>query len=205
MAKKQKYYAVKEGTKTGIFLTWPECQEAIKGCSKAIFKSFESYEEADAYLNNIDLIYNRDVLPRLEQGRVVAFTDGSYNEKNKSYGAGVCLFAPESSYKELSKKGSNDKYIELNNVAGEILAAIDAINWCIKNGFNKLSIFHDYEGISKWATGAWNANKNFSIFYRKYVNERKDIVDIEFCKVSGHSNNKYNDRADALAKRAIFD
>lgn len=33
----------------------------------------------------------------------------------------------------------------------------------------------------------------------------KDIIEIEFEKVKGHSNNKYNDKADQLAKMALKD
>ncbi|MDR3021375.1 MAG: RNase H1/viroplasmin domain-containing protein [Clostridiales bacterium] len=51
MAKKQKFYAVKKGNNTGIFLTWEECQDATKGFSGPEFKSFESEQEAQAYIN----------------------------------------------------------------------------------------------------------------------------------------------------------
>lgn len=46
----KKYYAVKKGNKTGIFETWSECQESTKGFSGPIYKSFSSYDEAQAFL-----------------------------------------------------------------------------------------------------------------------------------------------------------
>ena len=49
MAKK-KYYAVKVGKKTGIFYSWPECEEAVKGYPGAQYKGFVSEDEAEAYL-----------------------------------------------------------------------------------------------------------------------------------------------------------
>ncbi|MDR2047193.1 MAG: ribonuclease H family protein [Clostridiales bacterium] len=201
---KQKYYAVKKGNKTGVFLAWEECQEAIKGFSGHEFKSFESEAEANAYLADEDIVLINAIKPRLEKGEVVAFTDGSFDAAKKMYGAGVVIFAPNhSNIVELSNRGNNEKYIELGNVAGEIIAVLSAIDWAWKSGFSKITIFHDYEGVSKWAAGEWKANKNLSQYYKTFYDDKKDVIEIEFVKVSGHSNNKYNDRADVLAKGAI--
>jgi viroplasmin and RNaseH domain-containing protein len=43
----EKYYAVKEGIKPGIYLTWKECSENVNGYSMAKYKKFESKEEAE--------------------------------------------------------------------------------------------------------------------------------------------------------------
>ncbi|WP_018923404.1 ribonuclease H [Salsuginibacillus kocurii] len=47
MAKK-KYYVVWKGRQPGIYSTWKECEEQVKGYSGASFKSFPSKEEAEA-------------------------------------------------------------------------------------------------------------------------------------------------------------
>lgn len=47
MSKKQKYYVVWEGHTPGIYSSWSECQEQIKGFPNAKFKSFESKELAE--------------------------------------------------------------------------------------------------------------------------------------------------------------
>ena len=39
MAKK-KFYAVRQGRKTGMFLTWDECKKQVMGYPGAIYKSF---------------------------------------------------------------------------------------------------------------------------------------------------------------------
>ena len=49
MAKK-KFYAVKQGRKTGMFLTWDDCKKQVMGYPGAIYKSFGTREEAEAYL-----------------------------------------------------------------------------------------------------------------------------------------------------------
>ena len=46
MAKK-KYYVVWEGLNTGIYESWAECQQQIKGYPNARYKSFKTYEEAE--------------------------------------------------------------------------------------------------------------------------------------------------------------
>jgi len=46
MAKKQKFYVVWYGRRTGIFPTWEDCKEAINGVKGAQYKSFFSIEEA---------------------------------------------------------------------------------------------------------------------------------------------------------------
>jgi ribonuclease HI len=47
----KKYYAVLKGRKTGIFTSWKDCEEQIKGFSGALYKSFTTKEEAEAALN----------------------------------------------------------------------------------------------------------------------------------------------------------
>ena len=50
-----KYYAVKVGNNPGLFDNWAECQESIKGFSGAVYKSFNSKEEAEAFLSDRDI------------------------------------------------------------------------------------------------------------------------------------------------------
>jgi ribonuclease HI len=53
LAKKQKYYTVWKGRKTGVFDTWAEAEEQVKGFETAQYKSFESLKEAeDAFKGN---------------------------------------------------------------------------------------------------------------------------------------------------------
>lgn len=205
MTKKNKIYAVKKGHSTGIFKNWEDCKAAVEGFAGAEYKSFEAEEEARAFLDDLDIVMNNDIAPRISSGKVVAYTDGSFDEGKKAYGSGVCIFAPRDVYVELSNIGKNEKYIDLRNVAGEIIAVLNAIDWAWKNGYDQISVFYDYEGIGKWATGEWKAKTVLSNYYKHYIDDKSGIISIEFIKVSGHSNNKYNDRADKLAKSAIFD
>ena len=45
-----KYYAVRAGRSTGVFLTWAECQKQVTGFPGAVFKSFTTIEEAENFV-----------------------------------------------------------------------------------------------------------------------------------------------------------
>jgi len=47
-----KYYAVKKGKNPGIYTSWEECENEVKGFPSAVFKSFDSYEKAQSYLKD---------------------------------------------------------------------------------------------------------------------------------------------------------
>ena len=40
------YYAVKNGRNPGIYDTWAECENEVKGFKEAKYKKFKGYEEA---------------------------------------------------------------------------------------------------------------------------------------------------------------
>jgi len=44
------FYAVLNGRKKGIFLTWNDCNNSIKGYSNAIFKKFKTMKQAEDYI-----------------------------------------------------------------------------------------------------------------------------------------------------------
>lgn len=202
---KSKFYAVKKGNKTGIFLSWEECKDAIAGFPKAQFKSFVSQEEAKAYLDDIDIVMQEDIKPRLEQNRLVAFTDGSYDETKNCYGSGVYIFLPKGKTEELSVKGSDPNFVGERNIAGEVMAVTYAVDWAIAKGYDKITIFYDLQGLGEWARGSWNTNTNCSKFFKAYIQDKSRVLDIELQKVKGHSNNIYNNKADSLARGAILD
>ena len=91
----------------------------------------------------------------------------------------------------------------MHNVAGEIKGSEEAMNFCLSGGIQSLEIHHDYEGIAKWCTGEWRANKEATKAYRAYYQQAAQRLKITFVKVKGHSGDRFNDRADRLAKDAL--
>jgi len=202
MAKGKKYYAVRKGLIPGIYTSWGECQQNINGFSGAEYKSFSTQEEAEAFLNNVDLC-KEDTTKRIySTSDAVAYIDGCFNEVTNEYSCGVVIFH-DGGEEHLSQKFNDPNLATMRNVAGEIEGAKRAIKFCIDNKIQSVDIFYDYEGIEKWCTGAWRANKPGTIEYKKYYNSVKDILKITFVKVKGHSGDTYNDLADSLAKSAV--
>lgn len=44
------HYAVAKGKVPGVYSTWPKCQEAVDGYPYAKFRKFDSYEEAQKFV-----------------------------------------------------------------------------------------------------------------------------------------------------------
>ncbi len=197
-----KYYAVKVGRTTGVFDNWAECNESIKGFPGQDFKSFNSKEEAEAYLANKDL-WAEIVAKDIRQGYLVAFCDGSYEDALNRYSYGVVLIDEEEET-SLCGFGSNLKYISSKNIIGEIFGVINALDWAVSNGYSKVKIYHDYEGLSKWLSGEWQAKSDVAkMFLSIYQMKFDEVLEVQFEKIKGHSNNRYNDKADSLAKSAL--
>lgn len=51
MKRKQKYYVVWVGRKTGIFSSWEECKKSVEGFENAKYKSFDTKKEAEEALS----------------------------------------------------------------------------------------------------------------------------------------------------------
>ena len=192
-----KYYAVKKGKKPGVYRTWDECKAQTDGFSGAIFKSFKTQEEAEAFIGNKKEDTIEDKKPQ-----VYAFVDGSFNVKTGVYGYGGFLFDGQDKH-ILSGSGDDAEMATMRNVAGEILGSMAAVEKAIELGIKELSIYYDYMGIEMWATGAWKRNKEGTIVYHKYMNSVRDKIQINFIKVKGHSGVEGNEEADILAKKAV--
>ena len=191
-----KYYAVKAGKKTGIFLTWEECKEQVNGFSGAAYKSFTSKEEAENFLNS----GIKKTVP--DKSGVIAYVDGSYHMHTKEFSYGMVILKDGKEYC-FSEKFEDPELALMRNVAGEIMGAKAAMEYALQQGIKSLIIYHDYEGIAKWCLNEWKTNKEGTKKYKEFYDSIKDKIQIQFVKVKGHSNDKYNDMADRLAKDAL--
>lgn len=192
-----KYYAVKNGRKTGIFESWAECEKQVLGFSGAKYKSFVKKEDAEAYLSGVT-----DTASLFREGAAVAYVDGSYNIKTGEFSFGAVIFRDDKEI-NLSRAYKDPELATMRNVAGEIKGAEAAMLYCIENNIDKLDLYYDYQGIENWCTGEWKTTRQGTADYKKYYDSIKSKLDVKFIKVKGHSGDKYNDKADALAKNAL--
>ena len=85
-----------------------------------------------------------------------AYVDGSYNIRTRHFSYGIVFFTgavdSEGNRQELhfSKEFDHPELAEMRNVAGEIMGAAEAMKMADKLSIKELTIYHDYEGISKW-------------------------------------------------------
>ena len=216
MAKK-KFYAVRQGRKTGMFLTWDECKKQVMGYPGAIYKSFGTEAEAKEYLgisdsgtgaagSGISGTAGTDVgnssAGNTDSDAVEIYVDGSYHAGTKEFSFGMVVLI-NGREEKFSKKMSDPELAQMRNVAGEIKGSEAAMQYALDHKIPSIIIYHDYQGIASWCNGDWKANKTGTIAYRDFYRKAKEQVHIEFRKVKGHSNDKYNDMVDELAKEAL--
>lgn len=133
------------------------------------------------------------------------YVDGSY--RDGYWGAGAFIIGASGDTRELSDSGVDTSGIR--NVAGETQAVLMALRFLYKNaprpenGKVQVEIYHDYEGLQKWADGEWKANKEDTQAYVTAINKAREYFDITFVKVKAHSGNQYNECADRLALNAV--
>ena len=202
MANKNKYYAVKRGRSPGIYRTWEEANASVSGFKGAVLKSFKSRIDAELFLGNKNIVIP---VPQEEEEKehpiiaMSAYVDGSYNVQTHEYGAGVVMLKDDVIVDVYSQKGRNKEYEKYCNVAGELLAAMMAVQYCKTHGVNHLTIYHDYNGIENIVNSETLYNP-LSIAYQNFIRIHGKSINITYKKVASHSNNKYNNLADTLSR-----
>ena len=217
----KKFYAVKKGLTPGIYTDWDSCKAQINGFPGAQYKGFATKAEAENYINgnpdhqkapvsaiplvsdNVDSSFPFQIKP----GTALAYVDGSFKESAGKFSYGVVFFSHGEDgnicEQHFCKGFTNPELLEMRNVSGEIMGAAQAMKSAKEMGLGEITIYHDYEGIAKWCQGLWKANKPWVQKYKAFYDEISKELKVNFVKVKGHSNDKYNDLADELAKAAL--
>ncbi len=208
----KKYYAVKKGKITGIFLNWADCKASVDGYTGAQFKGFPTLAEAKEYLGDDNAaIYGgrpaednslaADDIPA--EGCLLSYVDGSYDDSLKKYAFGCVFLTGEGKIYTEYGNGDNPQSLQHRNVTGEMLGAMYAVKVAMANGFRAIEIRYDYEGIEKWVTGEWRSKTELTQKYTAAMRDWSKSIAIYFKKVPAHSNVKYNEMADQLAKKGL--
>lgn len=208
MAKKEKVYAVLKGMQTGIFQTWAECEAVTKGYSGAVYKSFATEGEAQAYLagekenkeDSGDIVFPE--FPQTED-TLTAYVDGSYHDGLGVYAFGCVFLLSDGRVLTYFGNGTEPDSLAMRNVAGEMLGAMYAVQFALKNNFQHIDICYDYAGIERWATGEWKTNKDLTKKYAAFMQKQGCFIDIRYHKVEAHTHITYNELADKAAKEGL--
>jgi len=207
----KKVYAIKEGydfqenrkIENRIVNTWSECLKYVKGVKGAVYKSFEDRDSAKNYLNEGSKLLKKgvDLYP---EDCLHIYVDGSYNRETERYAYG--LVAVRNNVIEYIESGESKDNSQKNirQIAGELEATIKSVEYALKNGENKVVIFHDYAGICHHATGFWERREESSIAYHKKINELINKgIEVIFVKVDSHTGDFYNELADEKCKEKV--
>ena len=125
------------------------------------------------------------------------YVDGSY--VNGCAGFGVVILKNGDLAEELYGPVPDTFSERARNVTGEIVATEKAVQWCQEHSIQEVSIFYDYKGIEKWATGEWKTKQPLTREYADFI--RNCGVKIYWHKVESHTGDRWNNRADELAKK----
>lgn len=197
---KVKFYAVKSGRVPGIYRTWAECQQQVTGYSSAVYKSFPTMEQAEAYING-DTAASAGS-ESVDDIKVKIYVDGSFDIESHMFSYGMVILSDGNEITD-NKAFNDPELAAMRNVAGEIKGSMAAMQYCIDNGISEVAVYYDYEGISKWALKEWKATKEGTKEYVRFYDSIKDRLKVHFVHVKGHSGDAYNEMADKLAKEAL--
>lgn len=203
-----------------------EVRSKIQGKTSLIYKGFNTENEAKDFINqgyvekndidpNDNEAVNKEIENRissLTDDEAIIATDGSYMEDINKNIAGAGWIEISKDHKEPKNDTCDPK--GMRNVAGEIKAIEEGIKWARSKGFKRLDIYFDYAGLIGWAYG-YNIDgnepqdskaaekKDVKTSYYNLIKETSKYMKLVFHKVSAHTNVKYNEEADQLAKDAV--
>ena len=148
---KKKFYVVWNGLNPGIYRTWDECQAQIKGVKGAIYKSFDSKEEAERAYSSPAYAYMKkkadtptfslDTLPPVVERYALAVDAACSGNPGPMEYRGVYL----GDGKEIFHFGP----VHGTNNIGEFLAIVHALAMLDKQGL-KMTIYSDSRTAISW-------------------------------------------------------
>lgn len=137
------------------------------------------------------------------EGELLAYVDGSYDNSIRKYAFGCVFLLPDGRIFTEYGNGDNEQSLQHRNVTGEMLGAMYAVKFAMLNGFRSVEIRYDYQGIEKWVTGEWRSRAELTRKYAASMREWGKSIAIRFTKVAAHTNVRYNELADKMAKTGL--
>ena len=224
------FYAVANGRNIGIFLTWDECNESIKGFKQARYKKFKTREEAENFIQSKDIVETKptSITSFFEQKRepsteishefipdYYVYTDGAcINNGSESAMAGMGIYFGPDDPRNVSQRIDGK---QSNNTA-ELTAIIKTFS-IIENDIlagKNITIMSDSDYSIRCCTtyGEKCSQKNWNVdipnkeLVRTAFELYKNIKNVRFVHIKAHTNASDihsigNDNADRLANLSI--
>lgn len=157
MAKKNKFYVVWVGRKTGVFSTWAACEAQIKGAEGARYKSFEDEATAQAAFKGNMWDYLKTAAPSSKTGSAKS-TGASRTDivwESISVDAACSGNPGDMEYRGVETKTAKElfrmgPFAQGTNNIGEFLALVHGIAFLQQHGYNDLPIYTDSRNGMTW-------------------------------------------------------
>jgi len=210
------YYAVANGKKIGVFLHWNECNDSVKGFKNAVFKKFDTNEQAEKFIetnkpqHHTNQYITNEIIPDY-----YVYTDGSCTNNGKENAkAGIGVFFGEGDQRNISRKIDGKQ----TNNAAELSAIIETFHIIKHDTVNGklVTIVSDSEYAIKCVTSygekCYNKGWKLDIPNKELVQIAyelfKDNPNVRFLHVRAHTNNNDehsigNYHADRLANLSV--
>ncbi len=151
MAKK-KYYVVWKGIEPGVYTSWKECQAQIKGYAGALYKSFDSEDEANkaaasspyAYIGKAATVRQPAVslFPETINQEALAVDAACSGNPGLMEYRGVYLRTKQEVFHFGPRYGTNN--------VGEFLAIVHALALLKQKGLDEMPIYSDSRNALNW-------------------------------------------------------
>lgn len=219
------YYAVRKGHKTGVFETWPECQQATSGYPKAEYKKFSTREEAEAFAggqNPSPVKPKPESRPKAQNELTVVspfvfpvqiYTDGACDPNPGSSGSGLVVY--EEGKLTSLKYGYHEP--QGTNNSAELIALREALKIApryVQKG-TPVEILSDsdyslkavFVWAAKWSRNNWQTSKKEPVKNADLIRECVALATplkglIQVTHVAAHNGTEGNEIADRLAMQA---
>lgn len=205
-----KYYVVRKGKKPGIYFTWSECQENIKGYSGAEFKSFTNETEAIAYCEGVELPKAQSkIIPVTKVNECNVFINGFYDINRKVSSIAILLETFNKNYVFYGSFYIKEEDIKGSNITSEIVAAYLGLKIAVERNYDIIRLYSHTDSIVKWAEHDWTPKDRLKFKfcdYCDYIRLGKDEDDT-LCKAVSFfvNDSEYNTKKlKEFLKRGIY-
>lgn len=217
-------YAIRRGSRTGLFSSWNECAKYVIGFPNAEYKKCKTFEEANEYLGVVERkkgtgltavvepepvkdtkeIYKNIPQHMLMENEAVAYIGDSF--KDEISGSAVVFVTRDAKNVLKGASVGNADVLKQQSIAPKVLSVVMAIHEAESRGIKKLTLVYDYFGIQEWARGTWSTKTKLSQRYYEFIKEHTKSMDIDFVWLKANSSKTkypFAHLAEDAAKQAV--